>query len=322
MSVRILGKEQEYYKQACNIQGYRMNKTEEQVFLENYDINKYERPSVAADMAVFTIMQDDTQPDNYRRLPEKKLKLLLIKRGGSPYKDMWALPGGFLKKGETIYETARRELKEETGADHAYLELCNVFSEHGRDPRGWIISQAFMALISSDISDEKSSLKVGSDAKEAGWFDVRLEKTEEKKYKKNGNIVCDIVYTLTLTKEVVLSAVIEEHKVYKDYHEIVEYRIIQSEGLAFDHAKIITCIINKLRKNVETDAKIVFDLMPEYFTLTDLQKAFEIISDKELLKPNFRRKIAEYVEETDMTMMNGGHRPSKLFKRNINAFYK
>lgn len=299
-----------------------MDKTEEQVFLKNYDINKYERPSVAADMAVFTIMQDDMQPYNYRKLPDKRLKILLIKRGGSPYKDMWALPGGFLKKGETIYETARRELKEETGTDKAYLEMCDVFSEQGRDPRGWIISQAFMALINSDIYDEKSGIKAGSDAKEAGWFDVRLEKTDEKKYEENGNKVCDVAYTLTLTKDVELFAVIEEHKVYKDYHEIVEYRIIQAEGLAFDHAKIITCIINKLRKNVEVDAKIVFDLMPEYFTLTDLQKVFEIILDKELLKPNFRRKISEYVEETDMTMMNGGHRPSKLFKRNINAFYK
>lgn len=293
-----------------------MAKTEEQVFLENYDINKYERPSVAADMAVFKIIQDNSEPDNCRRLPDKKLKLLMIKRGGSPYKDMWALPGGFLKKGETIYDTARRELKEETGTDKAYLEMCDVFSEQGRDPRGWIISQAFLALINSDIC-----VKAGSDAKEAEWFDVILKKTDEKKYEENGNMVCDVIYSLTLTKDTVLFADIEEHKVFKNYHEIVEYRILRSEGLAFDHAKIIVRIINQLRKNVETDAKIIFDLMPEYFTLTDLQKAFEIVLDKELLKPNFRRKISGYVEETDRTMVNGGHRPSKLFKRKNSVFY-
>lgn len=300
-----------------------MNKTEEQVFLENYNINQYERPSVAADMAVFTIMQDEILPDNYRKLPEKKLKLLLIKRGTSPYKDMWALPGGFLKKGETIYETARRELKEETGTDKAYLEMCSVFSEQGRDPRGWIISQAFMALINGDIyGNNKEFVQAGSDAKEAEWFEVNLMKKSEKKHEENGKLVCDITYELTLTKDIVISAVIEEHKIYKDYHEIVEYHIVRSDGLAFDHAKIITCILNKLRKKVELDAKIVFDLMPEFFTLTDLQKVFEIILDKELLKPNFRRKIAGYVEETEQTMMNGGHRPSKLFRRNIHAFYE
>lgn len=299
-----------------------MSKTEEQIFLDNYNINEYERPSVAADMAVFTIMQDKILPDNYRKLPENKLKLLMIKRGTSPYKDMWALPGGFLKKGETIYETARRELKEETGTDKAYLEMCSVFSEQGRDPRGWIISQAFMALINGDIyGNNEEIVQAGSDAKEAEWFEVSLEKKEENLYEKNGNIICDIIYELTLSNVIVLSAVVKEHKIYKDYHELAEYEIISSEGLAFDHAKIIICIINKLREKADTDAKIVFDLMPEYFTLTDLQKAFEILLDKKLLKPNFRRKISPYVEETGRTVMNGGHRPSKMFKRNINAFY-
>lgn len=300
-----------------------MNKTEEQIFLENYNINQYERPSVATDMAVFTITQEKILPDNYRKLPEKKLKLLLVKRGASPYKDMWALPGGFLKKGETIYEAARRELKEETGTDKAYLEMCSVFSEQDRDPRGWIISQAFMALVNGNIyGNSEDIIKAGSDAKEAEWFEVSLDKKEEKLYEENGDVVYDILYELTLSKDIVLSAVVKEHKIFRNYHEIVEYKIVRSEGLAFDHAKIITCIINKLRKKVELDVRIVFDLMPAYFTLTDLQEAFEIILGKELLKPNFRRKISEYVEETEKTMMNGGHRPSKLFRRNVSAFYR
>lgn len=300
-----------------------MNKTDEQIFLENYDITKFERPSVAADMAVFTIMQEKNFPDNYRRLRGKKLKLLLIKRGEPPYKDMWALPGGFLKSGETIYETARRELKEETGTDKAYLEMCSVFSEKGRDPRGWIISQAFMALINSDACEEnREFIQAGSDAKEVEWFDISLEKKSEKLHEENGDMICDISYELILSNKIVLSAIVNEHKIFRDYHEIVEYEIVESQGLAFDHAKIITCIINKLRKKAEIDAKVVFDLMPEYFTLTDLQKAFEILLDKELLKPNFRRKISRYVEETEQTVMNGGHRPSKMFRRNIQSFYE
>ena len=113
-----------------------------------------------------------------------------------------------------------------------------------------------------------------------------------------------------------------EHKEYKNYHEIVRYEIVESDNLAFDHAKIILHVIMSLRKSVEIDSKIVFDLMPELFTLNSLQKAFELILDKELLTANFRRKIAEYVVETEQIAETGGHRPSKLFKRNIERFYR
>ena len=84
---------------------------EEKEYLEQYDITKYDRPSIAADMAVFTVMgnQADRDKENYRKLPEKKLKILLIKRGSHPYKNQWALPGGFCRKGEEVLDTAHRE---------------------------------------------------------------------------------------------------------------------------------------------------------------------------------------------------------------------
>lgn len=87
---------------------------------------------MAADIAVFTIMSGKAE-DN-RRLARMSLKLLLVKREKEPYADQWALPGGFLRKGETLYETAGRELYEETGTRRSYLELCDVFSKPGRDP--------------------------------------------------------------------------------------------------------------------------------------------------------------------------------------------
>ena len=61
--------------------------------------------------------------------------------------------------------------------------------------------------------------------------------------------------------------------------------------------------------------------MPEFFTLTQLQNAMELISGQELLTANFRRKIAEYVVETDKVTEGKGHRPAKLFGRNLQAFY-
>ena len=87
-----------------------MSSASQQQFLEQYDIEQYERPSVAADIAVFSIMQKESV--DHRKLAEKVLKILLVKRKQEPYMDQWALPGGFLRKDETLYEAARRELFE------------------------------------------------------------------------------------------------------------------------------------------------------------------------------------------------------------------
>lgn len=289
-------------------------------FLSSYDIERYERPSVATDIAVFTIMSENRETD-YRKLPKKNLKLLLVRRGEEPFKGLWALPGGFMRKGETVYQTAKRELLEETGTQQAHLEMCKTFDEQNRDPRGWIISQAFMALVNSDDQKLMENIHAGGDADETAWFDISLDLINENRDRIGDNITSTIIYKLNLNGNENLTAIIEEKKFYRNYHEEVEYSIIESNALAFDHAKIITYMLKKLRQNVQFDIRTAFDLMPTYFTLTDLQNVFEIILNKELLKPNFRRKIVDYVIETDKTVMTGGHRPSKLFKRNMDLFY-
>ena len=81
---------------------------EEKEFLAGYDLTKYDRPSVAADVVVFSVMKDD-ECEDVRRLQEKKLKILLIRRGGFPYKGSWAMPGGFCRKGEDVIDSARRD---------------------------------------------------------------------------------------------------------------------------------------------------------------------------------------------------------------------
>ena len=99
---------------------------------------------------------------------KKEFKVLLIKRKNEPFKDQWALPGGFVEHNENLEEAARRELLEETGVKVNSMEQVSAFGEPGRDPRGRTISIAFLSRI---FSEEKPTS--GDDAIEAGWFNVK-----------------------------------------------------------------------------------------------------------------------------------------------------
>ena len=293
---------------------------EEQQYLEQYNQAGYERPSVATDMAIFSIMEDGER-DNFRKLQKKALKLLLVKRAEHPFKDMWALPGGFCKSNEDILETAKRNLFEETNVKEAYLSLAGVFGDVGRDPRGWIVSNTFLALVDGNKCDIRPGEKVG----EANWFSIELKKVSEDKevLETKANVTTE--YELLLQAEgteKLLRAKVKEYKQFANYHESLRYEIEECEGIAFDHAKLILYSLLYLRKNVENDFKLGFDLLPETFTLTQLQNAFELVLNKPLLAANFRRKVSEYVIETEQVIEGAGHRPAKLFKRNVGEFYK
>lgn len=307
---------------------------EEKEFLAGYDLTKYDRPSVATDVVVFSVMKDD-ECEDVRRLQEKKLKILLIRRGGFPYKGSWAMPGGFCRKGEDVIDSARRELCEETGIDDAYVKLVGVYGEPDRDPRGWVISSTYMAL----MNGRDCRLKAGDDAQDARWFTVELtdistEVTEAAEVSGAGvEIVKNEVeashevqnvkrYRLVLKNadsDIKLTAVLRRTDMSSCGRSSDSYDIEECEGLAFDHARIITEAVLGLREDVRRDMELAFDLLPERFTLTELQNVYEQIWDMELTTPNFRRKIAEYVEETDAYQSGERYRPAKLFMRRKDA---
>jgi 8-oxo-dGTP diphosphatase len=90
---------------------------------------KYKIPSLTADIFIF----DD------------EFNFILIKRGNDPYKDCWALPGGFVEYGESVETAAIREAKEETSIDVELVDLVNVYSKPDRDPRGHTVTVAYTA---------------------------------------------------------------------------------------------------------------------------------------------------------------------------------
>lgn len=87
-----------------------------------------------------------------------------------------------------------------------------------------------------------------------------------------------------------------------------------SMKLAFDHDKIISYGLERIRNKIEYQP-IAFELVGEQFTLPELQKIYEIILGKPLYKANFRKRIMEFVEETGEMTGGENHRPSKLHRR-------
>lgn len=185
------------------------------------------------------------------------LHVLLVRRGVEPFEGLWAIPGGFVLHDEPLYEAARRELLEETGADQSYLEQLYTFGAPERDPRGRVVTVAYYALVAPDRLD----VRAGTDAAQARWFDVTALPT-----------------------------------------------------LAFDHATILAYALERLRAKIEYST-VAFELLPEKFTLSELQSVYESIVGHPLDKRNFRRKLKllDVLVAHEEWEKKGASRPARLY---------
>lgn len=118
---------------------------------------EYERPGLTVDCVIFGL-----------DLEAGRLKVMLIERDLEPFEGMWAIPGGFVRPGEALEAAAARELREETGVADVFLEQLYTFGDPERDPRGWVVSVAYYAL----VSPEKHTIHAATDARQARWFPV------------------------------------------------------------------------------------------------------------------------------------------------------
>lgn len=229
-----------------SIQKKEVELTEEE-FLKNYNPNHYESPSVTADILIFMMNR------------EQKLQLLLIRRGGHPFKGKWAIPGGFVNINESLEEAAARELKEETGLEGIYLEQLYTFGAVNRDQRKRVISVAYIALVPA----RRLNFKAGDDAADACLFEVIKEaegfflKSEE------------------------------------------EETIITEDELAFDHSEIIRTALERLRGKVSySDIALELLKDKEKFSIYELQKISEALSGEKADIPNFRRSFKKKFIDT------------------------
>ncbi|MDX8377415.1 MAG: NUDIX domain-containing protein [Mariprofundales bacterium] len=226
------------------------NEQTEQQFLAEYNVDKYRKPSATVDVIIFTVIT-------------KQLQVLLIKRAGHPYKDCWALPGGFIQVPEDadLEAAARRELNEETGTEVVYLEQLGSYGSQQRDPRNWTLTVAYFALLPA----ESLHVQHGSDAAKAEW-----------------------------------------HAVHDNDVDV---------DLAFDHAKIMSDAVMRLRAKIEYTS-IAAHLLPPAFSLSELQQMYEILLQAPLAKSAFRRRLREagFVQAIDGEKRSGRNRPAQLYR--------
>lgn len=208
---------------------------------------EFERPGLTVDGVIFGLDLD-----------EEILKVVLVERDVEPFEGMWAIPGGFVRSGESLEQAALREVREETGITDVFLEQLYTFGQPNRDPRGWIVSIAYYALVAPD----QHHLLATTDARRAEWFPV--------------------------------------HKLPK---------------LPFDHDEILRVALQRLRGKL-TYAPIGFELLPDKFSIRQLQTLYEIVLGQKLDNRNFRKKIfsLDVLKELNEIQTGVAHRAARLYK--------
>lgn len=210
--------------------------------------SEYIPPTLTVDSVVFQLING-------------ALSVLLIQRAQEPFKDAWALPGGYNAIGETTQEAMVRVLKTKGGVESSDLSLVEqlyTFDTVARDPRGHAVSIAYMGL--------------------------------------GKNI---------------------EPKSSKTSQNPQFFNISALPKLAYDHKHIIKYAHERLANKLMY-TNVIFALLPELFTLTQLQSAYEAVLCRELDKRNFRKKFLSLglIHATEQYAREGAHRPARLYQFN------
>lgn len=183
------------------------------------------------------------------------LQALLIRRDREPFKDKWAIPGGYVRMSENLEQAAVRVLKEKTDVDNVYLEQLYTFGDPLRHPDSRVITCVYFALVR--------------------YEDVKVVESDD----------------------------------------VAWYSIDELPPLAFDHKEIIDYTRARVRLSLKT-CPVAYQLLKEKFTLTEMQKVYELIMGKKLDKRNFRKKVlgTEGLITLDEFTKASSKRPARLYQ--------
>ena len=204
-------------------------------------VNETKTHEITVDVVILTIKNN-------------ALQVLLVKRTNEPFKDKWAIPGGYVRLSENLDDAAMRVLKEKTNVDNIYLEQLYTFGDPLRHPVARVITCAYFALIRAE--------------------DVNVSTDENVQW----------------------------------------HRIDDLPALAFDHKEIIQYSLKRTRERLDF-CPIAFQLLPPKFTLTELQRSYEMITAKKFDKRNFRKKMlsSSILKELDECTKSASKRPARLY---------
>ena len=272
-------------------------------------LDGYARPSVTADIVAIRPAYSELKAEQWRENPEFSLEVLFIRRGQWPFEGSWALPGGFIRREETVDEGARRELREETALVAKRLIPVGVFSKPDRDMRAWIISNVFVSI---HRLGEGTCIKGGDDAADAKWLRVKQPEVSRGSFRLPFFEGDRQVFSLTGTYR-------EE-----DFGGGTVLHVDENP-LAFDHGEIVAQTFLRIL-SFETK-KLAFFFLPEKFTLGNYIEVCRYLggeSPEWSNIPNFRRQLTATknplleVCEGEYEELDGrGHAPAKLYRRRI-----
>jgi 8-oxo-dGTP diphosphatase len=227
------------------------------------DLSAFPRPNLAVDLILMTIENDE-------------LHILMLERDRAPFKGLLALPGGFVHPGERLDDCAYRVLSDKAHLVEVPVEQLYSFSEPKRDPRGWVVSVAYLALVPFAKLEDAA----GSDE---GLALVRVNRDPT-------NGVTTLIHGMARAE------------------------------LAFDHEAMIRTAVERLRGKLDW-SMVAFGLLPERFTLYELQRVHEVILGRRLNKNFFRKKMlaqrfanGSRLFATGLVTSGRSHRPAELFE--------
>ena len=255
-----------------------------------YEPRDYPPFAVTVDVVLMTVVDGE-------------LRLLLIQRGIEPFKDSWALPGGFVLPEEDLDHAASRELLKETGIHHdqAHMEQLGAYGRPGRDPRMRVVTVAYWAVAPQLREAPKPSASLYQNPMQFAPY----------------NFVTEVI-----TPKASLDRDPLEPRAGTDaaHAEMVRMAEIQSGRLtlAFDHRRIANDAVNTLRARLETTT-LAHRFCPPEFTIRQLQAVYEAVWNTELDAGNFYRDMTHRkgflipVEGRTPSGERGG-RPARLWK--------
>ncbi|WP_350279497.1 NUDIX domain-containing protein [Kribbella sp. HUAS MG21] len=254
-----------------------------------------------------------------------RLQVLLIRRGIPPYQGRWALPGGFVRPDEDLETTARRELAEETGlaAERIHLEQVATYGAPDRDPRGRVVSVAYLALV-----PDLPAPTAGSDAASAAWINVTdalanplAHPPTAKPSEARGDVRGEVQGDAPGGARGEVPGGVRGEMRGEIQGEVPGDERGGGVRLAFDHGRILSDAVERARAKLEY-SPLATAFCPPEFTISELRGVYEAVWGIALDPRNFHRKVTKtpnFVTPIGATTTRDGGRPAQLFRRGTAA---